>query len=77
LFTLGPDFTVHIESCMTPVQYLYYKVLVDQLFAEEQKEDLACEKPAEKSIIETCELMEPSFFIGSSLCDEVLFTRGG
>jgi len=51
-FILGPDFTVHIESSMLPIQYLSFKVLVDQLFAKKKQKYLACEKPAEKRIIE-------------------------
>ena len=51
-FTLCSNLTVHIESSMLPEQYPLYKIPVDQLFAKEQQEDLAGEKPAEQRIVE-------------------------
>jgi len=37
---------------MTPLQYLLDKVFIDQLFAEEKREDFKCEKLTEQGIIE-------------------------
>ena len=51
-FNFSPDFTMHIKTSIPPVQYPLYKIPVDQLFAKEQQEDLACEKSAEQRIVE-------------------------
>jgi len=70
LYHLSPDFGMNIESCMTPLQYLLDKVFIDQLFFKEKREDLKCEKSTEQGIIELKDLMELSFFICPSLCDQ-------
>jgi len=60
---------------MTPLQYLLDKVLIDQLFAEEKGENFKCEKPTEQGIVELRDLVERSFFICPSLCDQKMEVR--
>jgi hypothetical protein len=66
---------VHIEACKAPVKNFLDKILIDQLFAEKKGEDFKCNKPAEKRIIELRDLVEPSFFICPSLCDQKMKMR--
>ena len=49
-FTLSPDFAVHIESCVLPTQYLFDKVRVCQMFAQEKGEDFMGEKRQSREV---------------------------
>jgi len=40
LLTRGPDFTVDMETGMSPAQYFLHKREVDQLLVKKQGEDL-------------------------------------
>jgi hypothetical protein len=45
------------------------------MFTEKKREDLKCEKPTEKSIIEKRNFVELSFFICPSRCDQKMKMR--
>jgi hypothetical protein len=69
------DLAYHIEARMAPVKNLLDKVLIDQMFAEEKREDFKCEKLTKQGIVKMRDPVELSFFICTSLCDQKVEVR--